>query len=91
MKSLQQQTSSYRYFVPLLRIKAENVVTDRLTDTQTYGTSTVTLAGHARPGLTTQNTVEALNKGHVGTRSFILYREVSFIRRLKWYNRNWDE
>ena len=28
-------------------------------------------------------TVEPLNKGHVGTRSFVLYREVSFIRRLK--------
>ena len=26
---------------------------------------------------------EPLNKGHVGTRSFVLYREVSFIRRLK--------
>ena len=28
-------------------------------------------------------TVEPLNKGHVGTKSFALYREVSFIRRLK--------
>ena len=28
-------------------------------------------------------TVEPPNKGHVGTRSFILYREVSYIRRLK--------
>ena len=28
-------------------------------------------------------TVEPLNKGHVGTRSFVLCREVSFIRRLK--------
>ena len=28
-------------------------------------------------------TVEPLNKGHIGTRSFVLYREVSFIRRLK--------
>ena len=28
-------------------------------------------------------TVEPPNKGHVGTRSFVLYREVSFIRRLK--------
>ena len=28
-------------------------------------------------------TVEPLNKGHVGTRNFVLYREVSFIRRLK--------
>ena len=27
--------------------------------------------------------MEPLNKGHVGTRSFVLYREVSFIRRLK--------
>ena len=27
--------------------------------------------------------VESLNKGHVGTRSSVLYREVSFIRRLK--------
>ena len=29
------------------------------------------------------NTVEPPNKGHIGTRSFVLYREVSFIRRLK--------
>ena len=29
------------------------------------------------------NTVEPPNKGHVGTRSFVLYREVSFIWRLK--------
>ena len=29
------------------------------------------------------NTVEPPNKGHVGTRSFVLYREVSLIRRLK--------
>ena len=28
-------------------------------------------------------TVEPPNKGHVETRSFVLYREVSFIRRLK--------
>ena len=28
-------------------------------------------------------TVEPLNKGHTRTRSFVLYREVSFIRRLK--------
>ena len=28
-------------------------------------------------------TVEPPNKVHVGTRSFVLYREVSFIRRLK--------
>ena len=28
-------------------------------------------------------TVEPPNKGHVGTRSFVLYREVSFIQRLK--------
>ena len=28
-------------------------------------------------------TVERPNKGHVGIRSFVLYREVSFIRRLK--------
>ena len=28
-------------------------------------------------------TMEPLNKGHVGTRSFVLYREVSFILRLK--------
>ena len=28
-------------------------------------------------------TVESPNKGHIGTRSFVLYREVSFIRRLK--------
>ena len=27
--------------------------------------------------------MELQNKGHVGTRSFVLYREVSFIRRLK--------
>ena len=32
---------------------------------------------------TAQNTVEPPNKGHIGTRSFVLYREVSFIRRLK--------
>ena len=31
----------------------------------------------------TTYTVEPLNKGHVGTRSFVIYREVSFIRRLK--------
>ena len=30
-------------------------------------------------------TVEPLNKGHVGTRSFVLYREVSFIRRFVLY------
>ena len=35
MKSSQQQTSSYRYFVPPLRVEAENVVTDRQTDRQT--------------------------------------------------------
>ena len=29
------------------------------------------------------HTMELLNKGHVGTRSFVLYREVSFIRRLQ--------
>ena len=29
------------------------------------------------------NTVEPPNKGHVGTRNFVLYREVSFIPRLK--------
>ena len=29
------------------------------------------------------NTVEPPNKGHDGTRGFVLYREVSFIRRLK--------
>ena len=28
-------------------------------------------------------TVEPPNKGHIGTRSFVLYREVSVIRRLK--------
>ena len=28
-------------------------------------------------------TVEPPKKGHIGTRSFVLYREVSFIRRLK--------
>ena len=28
-------------------------------------------------------TVEPPNKGHVGTRSFVLYRQVSFIRRLQ--------
>ena len=28
-------------------------------------------------------TVEPMNKGHVGVRSSVLYREVSFIRRLK--------
>ena len=27
-----------------------------------------------------QYTVEPLNKGHIGTRSFVLYRDVSFIR-----------
>ena len=27
--------------------------------------------------------MEPLSKGHIGTRSFVLYREVSFIRRLK--------
>ena len=27
--------------------------------------------------------MEPLNKGHIGTRSFVLYKEVSFIRRLK--------
>ena len=27
-------------------------------------------------------TVEPPNKGHVGTKSFVLYREVSFIQRL---------
>ena len=27
--------------------------------------------------------MEPLNKGHIGTRSFVLYRDVSFIRRLK--------
>ena len=31
------------------------------------------------------NTVEPLNKGHIGTRSFVLYREVSFINE---YNNN---
>ena len=29
------------------------------------------------------DTVEPPNKEHVGTRSFVFYREVSFIRRLK--------
>ena len=33
--------------------------------------------------LTSYNTAEPPNKGHVGTRSFVLYREVSFIQRLK--------
>ena len=33
------------------RAVAENVVTDRLTDRHTYGTTTVTLAAHARRGL----------------------------------------
>ena len=28
-------------------------------------------------------TVKSPNKGHVGTRRFVLYREVSFTRRLK--------
>ena len=28
-------------------------------------------------------TVEPPNKGHIGTKSFVLYREVCFIRRLK--------
>ena len=28
-------------------------------------------------------TVEPPNKGHIGTKSFVLYRGVSFIRRLK--------
>ena len=28
-------------------------------------------------------TVEPPNKGHIGTKSFVLYKEVSFIRRLK--------
>ena len=27
--------------------------------------------------------MEPLNKGHIGTRSFVLYREVSLIRRVK--------
>ena len=35
------------------------------------------------PELAFTDTVEPLNKGHVGTRSFVLYREVSFIWRLK--------
>ena len=30
-----------------------------------------------------KHTVEPLNKGHVGTRMFVLYRGVSFIWRLK--------
>ena len=34
-------------------------------------------------GIYTMYTVEPPNKGHVGTRSFVLYREVSFILRLK--------
>ena len=51
MKLLQQQTFSYRYFVPSLRIGAENVVTDRQTDR----TSTVTLAAYACWGLITHN------------------------------------
>ena len=34
MKLLQQQTSSYHYFVPSLRVEVENVVTDRETDRQ---------------------------------------------------------
>ena len=29
------------------------------------------------------STVEPPNKGHIGTRNFVFYREVSFIRRLK--------
>ena len=33
--------------------------------------------------LRTVDTVEPPNKGHVGTRRFVLYRGVSFIRRLK--------
>ena len=35
-------------------------------------------------------TVEPLNKGHVGTRSFVLYREVSFIQRLKCTGMQWN-
>ena len=58
IKSLQQQTSCwYPYFVALLRIVAENVVTSRQTDRQTdklsYKPSTVTLAAHARRRLIT--------------------------------------
>ena len=30
------------------------------------------------------HTVEPLNKGHIGTRSFVIYTEVSFICRLKY-------
>ena len=37
MKPLQQQTSSYRYFVPSLRVEAQNVVTDRQTDNRHTG------------------------------------------------------
>ena len=33
--------------------------------------------------LAKSSTMEPSNKGHVETRSFVLYREVSFIRRLK--------
>ena len=32
-----------------MRVVAENVVTDRLTDRHTYETTTVTLAAHAGP------------------------------------------
>ena len=32
---------------------------------------------------TLRNTVEPPNKGHIGTRSFVHYREVSFFQRLK--------
>ena len=37
----------------------------------------------AFPVMSVSYTVEPPNKGHVGTRNFVLYREVSFIRRLK--------
>ena len=40
------------------------------------------------------NTVEPPNKGHVGTRSFVINREVSYIIlevKMYWCNRNWDK
>ena len=42
----------YRFTVVFVRLVAENVVTDRQTDRMTHKSSTVTLAAHARRGLT---------------------------------------
>ena len=39
---------------------------------------------HVSYGTWFEYTVEPPNKGHVGTKSFVLYREVSFIWRLKY-------